>query len=432
MARLGDASSKCEECSACGLLWCSVSQQCFCDGDNSCDGELLADSHMEQIERNKGIAAWCPDAWSSCASTEEGCQTPGRTAECSQCRVLDACSWCIYSDAGGAEASMCIFGGDAGGQATNCLDIRMECPAVEAARTESFDTIITVVAILCVCVLASVISAVMKEKNRRRTRQAEREAAIARARGSGQDAHGANTLIKMQAEDRKHKLQIALSLLPSFEFGKLDPPPAGTPLDQLPTFEQRQLDLSTGGRTKARVGGKIISRSESLPVEQTEPSKPGGVKSLRAKSLALAASGKPPPTEGFSSGLDELALCSICISGYHEDGTCSMLPCGHIFHRKCIDQWLQSGRTASGDCPMCKEPILQGALQEEVNSTLGRKVVVPRPSGRARVDPARREIDTWAGPTENDMDRMRADAAMDVAAGRGSDRGDIDVQAERL
>jgi hypothetical protein len=148
----------------------------------------------------------------------------------------------------------------------------------------------------------------MKEKNRRRTRQAEREAAIARARGSGQDAHGANTLIKMQAEDRKHKLQIALSLLPSFEFGKLDPPPAGTPLDQLPTFEQRQLDLSTGGRTKARVGGKIISRSESLPVEQTEPSKPGGVKSLRAKSLALAASGKPPPTEGFSSGLDELAL----------------------------------------------------------------------------------------------------------------------------
>eukprot|EP00964_Phaeocystis_antarctica_P101420 scaffold66899_cov64-Phaeocystis_antarctica.AAC.2 len=36
--------------------------------------------------------------------------------------------------------------------------------------------------------------------------------------------------------------------------------------------------------------------------------------------------------------------------------------------------------------------------------------------GRARVASGR-EIDTWAGPTETDMDRMRADAAIDVAAG---------------
>jgi len=421
MARLGGARSTCEECSACSMLWCSVSLQCFCDGDGACGGELLADSHMELIERNRGITSWCPDAWSSCASTEVGCQSQERTEDCGLCRAKAACSWCLYSDAVDATASMCIFNGDSGGQTRSCLDIRTVCPVVEVARTENLDSVISVAAILGACLLGSVFGTIWKEKKRRRDRRAVREAALVRAEGGGQDAHGANSMIKAQVEDRKQQLQIALSLLPSFEFGKLSLPPGGTPLDELPSFEQRQLDLSTGGVMAGSVDDKIISRSESLPLERAD-SKLGAVGKLRAKSLkvaeALSMSGKPPREE-FSSGLDELVLCSICISGYHDDGTCSMLPCGHIFHRKCIEQWLQSGRTAGGDCPMCKEPILQGALQEEVDSALGRHVMT-RPSqtsrGRARVASGR-EIDTWAGPTETDMDRMRADAAIDVAAG---------------
>ena len=118
---------------------------------------------------------------------------------------------------------------------------------------------------------------------------------------------------------------------------------------------------------------------------------------------------------------------SICISGYRDDGKCSMLPCGHIFHRKCIEQWLQSGRTACGDCPMCKEPILHpgGALQEEVDSALGRNCMV-RPSRAAHS-----EINVWAGPTENDMDRMRADAAIDVAAGVAAEMDREERERER-
>ena len=137
-----------------------------------------------------------------------------------------------------------------------------------------------------------------------------REAALVRAAEGGQDAHGANSMIKAQVEDRKQQLQIALSLLPSFEFGKLSLPPGGTPLDELPSFEQRQLDLSTGGHMAGSVDDKIISRSESLPLERAD-SKLGAVGKLRAKSLkvaeALSMSGKPPREE-FSSGLDELVL----------------------------------------------------------------------------------------------------------------------------
>lgn len=371
MARLGDAKSTCEECSACSLLWCSVSELCFCGGDNSCDGELLAGLHVEQIERNREIAEWCPDAWSSCASTEVGCQEQYRTDDCSLCRNKDACSWCLYKDAVGASAAMCIFNGAAGGQVQPnlCEDIRTECPVVVIARTENLDAVFVVIVFLAVCGLGSVFGAIFKAKLRRKARRATRDAARLRAQGSGQDAHGANSMM----EARKVELKVALSLLPSFEFGKLAPPPSGTPLDELPTFEQRQLDLSTGGRMTGGVDDRIIDRPGS---------KAGPAKSLRAKSLAA----KEAP------GLEELVLCSICISGYHDDNTCSMLPCGHIFHRKCIDQWLQSGRTASGDCPMCKEPIMQGAMQEEVDEALGKHITAPRPSGRARVDPSRREI----------------------------------------
>ena len=128
MARLGGARSTCEECSACSMLWCSVSLQCFCDGDGACGGELLADSHMELIERNRGITSWCPDAWSSCASTEVGCQSQERTEDCGLCRAKAACSWCLYSDAVDATASMCIFNGDSGGQARRRYSCAFDSP----------------------------------------------------------------------------------------------------------------------------------------------------------------------------------------------------------------------------------------------------------------------------------------------------------------
>ena len=109
--------------------------------------------------------------------------------------------------------------------------------------------------------------------------------------------------------------------------------------------------------------------------------------------------------------------------------------CGHVFHRACIAQWLRSGRIAGGDCPLCKEPIMQGALQEQVDAALGSRV-------ESQSRPARMEdaIDAWAGPTQHDMDRMRSEAATDMAAsvavdtsGRTdrSNSGRVEIELER-
>ena len=45
--------------------------------------------------------------------------------------------------------------------------------------------------------------------------------------------------------------------------------------------------------------------------------------------------------------------CSICMTNMPR-GT-RQLPCGHVFHTRCIDRWKRSSRT----CPMCREPFDQ-------------------------------------------------------------------------
>ncbi|KAK8591611.1 hypothetical protein V6N13_031650 [Hibiscus sabdariffa] len=51
----------------------------------------------------------------------------------------------------------------------------------------------------------------------------------------------------------------------------------------------------------------------------------------------------------------EESSCSICIQGLKEGEMTRNLPrCGHMFHLKCIDEWL----SRQGTCPMCREHVL--------------------------------------------------------------------------
>ena len=44
--------------------------------------------------------------------------------------------------------------------------------------------------------------------------------------------------------------------------------------------------------------------------------------------------------------------CSICLNNL--EGACKTLPCGHVFHRRCILQWKRTGHHT---CPYCREPF---------------------------------------------------------------------------
>ncbi|XP_041640835.1 RING finger protein 150a [Cheilinus undulatus] len=51
----------------------------------------------------------------------------------------------------------------------------------------------------------------------------------------------------------------------------------------------------------------------------------------------------------------EFDNCAVCIEGYKPNDVVRILPCRHVFHKHCVDPWLQDHRT----CPMCKMNILK-------------------------------------------------------------------------
>jgi hypothetical protein len=62
----------------------------------------------------------------------------------------------------------------------------------------------------------------------------------------------------------------------------------------------------------------------------------------------------PPEDELLQNGAQSgssigLSSCSICTENFAENENVRILPCGHIYHRCCIDPWLID---FSGTCPL--------------------------------------------------------------------------------
>jgi hypothetical protein len=81
---------------------------------------------------------------------------------------------------------------------------------------------------------------------------------------------------------------------------------------------------------------------------------------------------KHHPTEASEGHSDEEASrssnafgfdCSICLHDLNEGNMAFTATCGHVFHRKCIHQWVVSRGT---DCPNCRTEIVSLATLEYV------------------------------------------------------------------
>merc|ERR1712151_1311262 len=51
-------------------------------------------------------------------------------------------------------------------------------------------------------------------------------------------------------------------------------------------------------------------------------------------------------------------MCSVCLGELEVGDEARTLPCGHNFHRRCIDVWL--GRSLV--CPMCRQPVVPAEM----------------------------------------------------------------------
>uniref|UniRef100_A0A0C9RIE7 TSA: Wollemia nobilis Ref_Wollemi_Transcript_17198_659 transcribed RNA sequence n=1 Tax=Wollemia nobilis TaxID=56998 RepID=A0A0C9RIE7_9CONI len=54
--------------------------------------------------------------------------------------------------------------------------------------------------------------------------------------------------------------------------------------------------------------------------------------------------------------IDEDAMCAVCLSSFkEEDEIRELCNCCHIFHRNCLDKWIDLDQKT---CPLCRSPLL--------------------------------------------------------------------------
>ncbi|XP_043692051.1 probable E3 ubiquitin-protein ligase XERICO [Telopea speciosissima] len=47
--------------------------------------------------------------------------------------------------------------------------------------------------------------------------------------------------------------------------------------------------------------------------------------------------------------------CPVCLSGFEPDSEINQLGCGHLFHKVCLERWLDYLNIT---CPLCRTPLM--------------------------------------------------------------------------
>ncbi|XP_021725502.1 E3 ubiquitin-protein ligase RHA1B-like [Chenopodium quinoa] len=77
-----------------------------------------------------------------------------------------------------------------------------------------------------------------------------------------------------------------------------------------------------------------------------------------AEVLSAAGPDEPGPSES----------CAVCLYEFEEeDEIRRMRNCRHMFHRCCVDRWIDHDRKT---CPLCRMPFVPDELQEDFNEKL--------------------------------------------------------------
>mmetsp|Transcript_43337 Transcript_43337/g.137023 ORF Transcript_43337/g.137023 Transcript_43337/m.137023 type:complete len:280 (+) Transcript_43337:214-1053(+) len=108
--------------------------------------------------------------------------------------------------------------------------------------------------------------------------------------------------------------------------------------------------------------GGLVAREQVQRFLDTFPTFKFDENKLPPSFSASRSSEAEGQTEGQTDGQDEednRPTCSICLGNFFTGEDCRMLPCLHVFHKNCIDQWL----SMSQECPLCKRSVISMASE---------------------------------------------------------------------
>ncbi|CAE6959244.1 RNF44 [Symbiodinium natans] len=111
-----------------------------------------------------------------------------------------------------------------------------------------------------------------------------------------------------------------------------------------------RLSLAVIFAAVARLLMTLIVFYHSFPPRfqgQQPPPKPRGANQELIDSMPLIVYSPEVRGEGPETS------CAVCLSDFDRDAVLRRLPCGHSFHRGCIDKWLKRNKV----CPLCLQDI---------------------------------------------------------------------------
>ncbi|KAJ3677546.1 hypothetical protein LUZ60_003270 [Juncus effusus] len=56
------------------------------------------------------------------------------------------------------------------------------------------------------------------------------------------------------------------------------------------------------------------------------------------------------------------ADCRVCLNRFEPESVVNRLPCGHVFHKACLETWLDYQRAT---CPLCRSHLLNGIEEQQ-------------------------------------------------------------------
>ena len=96
--------------------------------------------------------------------------------------------------------------------------------------------------------------------------------------------------------------------------------------------------------------------------------------------------------------------CSVCMEALEEGDVCAELPCGHVFHRECVTEWL----ALRPSCPICREDTGEALERAGENENEGEGAMVTVPLGGPNEGETRdREEREEPGWMDNPLYRLR-------------------------
>ncbi|KAH6853528.1 hypothetical protein B0I37DRAFT_409690 [Chaetomium sp. MPI-CAGE-AT-0009] len=124
------------------------------------------------------------------------------------------------------------------------------------------------------------------------------------------------------------------------------------------------------GRARTRTGGADLPESTTA--------------TRAARSATVSELGLSSPFKASTTATDYQPKCEICLEPYENRVTVIReLPCGHIFHPECIDEFLHE---ISSLCPICKASMLPaGYCPKVTNDMVRRESAIRRLRGHVEV-----------------------------------------------